>query len=73
LTDLRVGQVWEDTHRKLPRWTVKIVKVNPKSVRVERCEDHGVFLRMGPEWQYPMERGWFNGHRMRLLQDVLDA
>jgi hypothetical protein len=74
MRDIRVGQVWEDTHLAQPsksrRWLVRVMKVNEKSARVEPCDDGGWYGLAGWEFQYRMEKRHFERGRMRFVTDL---
>jgi hypothetical protein len=66
--EIRVGQVWQDTYleRFHTRWTVRVVKLNTKSVRVQPRDRYKGWQPMeGP--CYRMERKYFANGRMRLV------
>jgi hypothetical protein len=67
---VQVGQVWEDTHitNSNYRWIVRVMKLNQKSARVERCYENGRLCGWG--YQYRMEFPHFERGRMQLVKDV---
>jgi hypothetical protein len=61
-----VGQVWNDTYieNKHTPWTVRVMRLNRCSVRVEPCASDGWHTPAGYEWGYRLPYKFFENGRM---------